>query len=815
MRKKYTVRGFGLVLTISLLTGAATQAAVIRVPQDQPIIQAGLDSAVPGDTVLVSPGTYYENLLWPAVPSVTLYGAGTPEVVIIDGGRQGRVVTIDSEDSHPAVIGWVTLQRGKHGLMGGGVYAELSDLVLIDCVVQQNIAEDVGGGGIYAESNTLWLSGSVITDNRVGFHPDFGDGYLGGGICAENVVAVDCVISNNVLYGSHSDGAGIVADNIDITNCLIVSNNASNIGGIAYAGGVVSRSTVVDNEWYDYGTYWGENKLVFNSCILGRLRNETAVSTELNYTCYGDVYGSVDLGPGCFSADPLFAEGPQGGYYLSQTSAGQGLTSRCVDAGDPEYPSEGTGTTRTDHVPDTGRLDMGYHYESDFPTPTPTPTATPTVTPEPTDTPEPTATPQDFVRLELILPCPVFDPGSLFRLDLDLVNTGPSLFNARLFVALTIGSGDFWFYPDWDRYPPGIEWMTVGIPGSSADTWSIIPQFPWPDGAGSFDGAMFLAAILHENLLVSNLAEISFSWTDEPLPTATPTPMPTATPTVPPVPDGYVYIRPGTYTRGSPESEPCRHYNEGPLNQVTLTRGFFMMETEVMRGMWADLRAVQPGLPEDPSDSAISPTGDHPVDKASWYEAVLFANLKSLQEGFRRCYYVDEDFSIPIDASNYIEDAVFCDFSASGYRLPTDAEWEYAARAGTTGPFSCEDLNYRWGNCYGSTCIPGSLPVLELYAVTCANNPGGTAVVGSKFPNPWGIYDMHGNVWEWCWDRNAGSHPKEPVTDPEGPDTGLYRTMRGGGWGRFADDSRSARRQGRSPNDRQFSQGFRLVRIFY
>ena len=130
--------------------------------------------------------------------------------------------------------------------------------------------------------------------------------------------------------------------------------------------------------------------------------------------------------------------------------------------------------------------------------------------------------------------------------------------------------------------------------------------------------------------------------------------------------------------------------------------------------------------------------------------------------------------------------------SANGYRLPTEAEWEYAARAGTTSAYS-----------FGSTITTSQ--------ANFNNNVGRTTRVGSFAPNAWGLYDMHGNVREWCWDW-FGTYPSSSETDPVGPSTGADRVLRGGSWFDTAAITRSAFRSNNTPIDRNFIIGFRVVR---
>lgn len=185
------------------------------------------------------------------------------------------------------------------------------------------------------------------------------------------------------------------------------------------------------------------------------------------------------------------------------------------------------------------------------------------------------------------------------------------------------------------------------------------------------------------------------------------------------------------------------------------------------------------------------------------------ANLLSWQNGFTLCYYKDAQYTNPVTFLNYTTERIYCNFNADGYRLPTEGEWEYFARANTSGPFSCDEPYYNTGNCID--CTLGTHPTLEQYCVYCANNPGKTEVVGSKLSNPWNLKDVYGNVHERCWDY-AASYPTGTVTDYIGPSSGSNRIIRGGSWRKVARSCRSANRYGDSPSYAGNDLGFRLVR---
>ena len=225
----------------------------------------------------------------------------------------------------------------------------------------------------------------------------------------------------------------------------------------------------------------------------------------------------------------------------------------------------------------------------------------------------------------------------------------------------------------------------------------------------------------------------------------------------------FVRIPAGTFTMGSPTDEPGRDSDE-TQHQVTLTQDFYMMTTEVTQTQWEAVMGSNPSYYD-------SCGGDCPVETVSWNDI--------------------QDF---IAALNAMDGRI--------YRLPTEAEWEYAARAGTTTAF------YN-GRITETGCTPLD-PNLDAIGWYCGNADSTTHPVAQKQPNAWGLYDMSGNVYEWCQDWH-GPYPTGAVMNPTGPADGSYRVLRGGGWRDFARNCRSADRNRFNPSDRHFNHGFRLA----
>jgi formylglycine-generating enzyme required for sulfatase activity len=245
------------------------------------------------------------------------------------------------------------------------------------------------------------------------------------------------------------------------------------------------------------------------------------------------------------------------------------------------------------------------------------------------------------------------------------------------------------------------------------------------------------------------------------LPPPEPTISSTATTSLPNF--SFVLISPGNFIMGSPETELGRSDDELP-HEVSITHAFFLQTTPVTQGQW---KAVMGN-----NFSRFSPNGDdHPVESVSWYECQKF-----------------------IERLNSIKEHT--------YRLPTEAEWEYACRAGKFS--SCSE-----GEIVELFCDHD--PNLDAVGWYCGNSDRTTHSVAQKKSNPWGCYDMHGNVLEWCQDW-YGTYPATTQTDPMGPITGPGRVIRGGSWFSNAKSCRSAARFYWSPNAKSDFIGFRLAR---
>ncbi len=240
----------------------------------------------------------------------------------------------------------------------------------------------------------------------------------------------------------------------------------------------------------------------------------------------------------------------------------------------------------------------------------------------------------------------------------------------------------------------------------------------------------------------------------------------------------FVWVPQGCFQMGSPSGESGQNSDEGPLHRVCVD-GFWMGKYEVTNAEYRRFKSAH----DSGSYNGNSLNGDkQPVVKVSWEEAVAYADW-------------------------------LCRKSDRKYRLPTEAEWEYACRAGTTTARS-------WGKGESQACKYANVNDLRSKKknnfswsnFSCDDGFAVTAPVGSFRPNAFGLYDMSGNVWEWCSDwYDSDYYKKSPVRNPQGPASGSNRALRGGSWINSAVGVRSAIRHGTRPGERDDSLGFRLV----
>ncbi len=227
--------------------------------------------------------------------------------------------------------------------------------------------------------------------------------------------------------------------------------------------------------------------------------------------------------------------------------------------------------------------------------------------------------------------------------------------------------------------------------------------------------------------------------------------------------DSFVLVAPGTFLMGSPDCEVGRE-NDETIHEVTITKPFFIQNTPVSQGLWKAVMGVNP-------DSFQEDRDDLPVESVSWNQCREFIRrLNSITEG--------------------------------KYRLPTEAEWEFACRAGSSAAFANGDI---------SEIYCGPDPVLREMGWYCGNSGRKIRPGGRKNPNGWGLFDMHGNIGEWCQDW-YGDYHSDPAADPCGPASGASKVVRGGSWFGSAKNCRSAARFHWPPNSKSDLIGFRLVR---
>lgn len=281
----------------------------------------------------------------------------------------------------------------------------------------------------------------------------------------------------------------------------------------------------------------------------------------------------------------------------------------------------------------------------------------------------------------------------------------------------------------------------------------------------------------------------------------------TATPQAAALP-GFALIPAGKFIMG----DALDGDKKTPQHQVNVS-AFYLRQHEVSKAEWDEVRAwgAEHGysdLPEGKGKAA-----SHPVQTVSWNDVVKWCNAKSEQEGLTPCYYTDAAQTVPYRAGQAQLAGSMVKWSAKGYRLPTEAEWEKAARGGLDGKrfpwgdkISHHEANFN--NAEGAAYVWGTA---NFHPAAKVGGMPYTSPVGSFAANGYGLYDMAGNVWEWCWD-GYGDYPSVLETDPRGAASGLLRVVRGGGWYYYAENCRVASRCFYDPGETGYSIGFRVAR---
>jgi formylglycine-generating enzyme len=256
-------------------------------------------------------------------------------------------------------------------------------------------------------------------------------------------------------------------------------------------------------------------------------------------------------------------------------------------------------------------------------------------------------------------------------------------------------------------------------------------------------------------------------------------------------PPNMTLIPGGTFTMGcTSEQQDCGD-DEKPTRQVTIS-AFWMAKTELT---FEEYDAFCQATKREKPDDRGWGRGKRPVINVSWDAAVAYCNWRSLQEGLTPCYTIDGDRTT-------------CNWQANGYRLPTEAEWEYAARGGGKAVLfgngkniiDPKEINF-------NASASGKRP----YSVTGEYREQTVPVGSLNPPNTLGLHDMSGNVWEWCWDWYR-TYPTTAQTDPQGPAFGSFRVLRGGSWSDYPRYARVAFRYDGRPDGRYYGTGFRLAR---
>jgi formylglycine-generating enzyme required for sulfatase activity len=271
-------------------------------------------------------------------------------------------------------------------------------------------------------------------------------------------------------------------------------------------------------------------------------------------------------------------------------------------------------------------------------------------------------------------------------------------------------------------------------------------------------------------------------------------------------PAGMAIIPAGSFTMGD-----TLDYAGDDIPTNIYVSAFYMDTKLVSYSQWQAVYAYATNHGYGFVNAGMGKAVNHPVQTVDWYDAVKWCNARSQQEGRTPVYYTDAGLTAVYTNA---EVTVYVNWTASGYRLPTEAEWEKAARGGLSGQ------RFPWGNVISESLANYDSAANFNYdlgprgynAIGVIGGAPFTSPVGSFAANGYGLYDMAGNVFEWCWDWYGTSYGQPTATNPTGPATGEWRMLRGGSWYKNASVARCANRYVDLPNDAFFAVGFRCVR---
>jgi formylglycine-generating enzyme required for sulfatase activity len=281
---------------------------------------------------------------------------------------------------------------------------------------------------------------------------------------------------------------------------------------------------------------------------------------------------------------------------------------------------------------------------------------------------------------------------------------------------------------------------------------------------------------------------------------------------------GMVLIPAGSFVMGATTNVGHESYGDELPQHTVSVSAFYMDKYEVTSNLWREVYTWATNKGYAFANVGLGKSGTHPVQMVNWYDAIAWCNARSVRDGFAPCYTNANGTVYTNAAANSFTGG--CNWAASGYRLPTEAEWEKTARGGVANRrFPWDDANtiqHARANYYAAPAsyTYDTSPTPDYHPSYNTGEMPYTSPVGSFTPNGYGLYDMAGNVWEWCWDWYSPSYYySSPGSDPRGPTSGSYRVLRGGAWYYHAYNARVAYRNfDLYPDNESNIIGFRCAR---